>query len=436
MDPDLPASSAPQPEAPNDSGESPPLHRRSHRRRPPAWWRHTFSSLGERDYRYMWFAMFAFMGGVQMSFVAMGYLAYDLTGSATRLGFVHGAQAVPMIVLALFGGVIADRFDRKRVMQAGQLLAGAVGLFVAFAVWTDTATWYHLMVMGFVYGTVFDVTMPARQAAIPQLVDRRHIGNAVALNGALLSTTFLIAPGVGGVLYAFAGADVVFFLIAGLGFLSVALTGFLPTLRPTEHKVRAVFSEIKAGLQYVGRTPTIRLLLILTLITASLAIPFRFVLPVFVVDVYERGPEALGLLVSIMGIGSLAGSLVLATMRKARRGIILILAGGLSGLALLVLSAVPIFAVAAVLMVVLGVADTSRRTLTHTLIMEHGDPEYRGRTMSLYLMTFGLVPLVVMPIGFAIEHFSGQLVIGAMAVALLVATAAILLTQKKLRELS
>ncbi len=383
----------------------------------------------------MWLAMFAFMGGVQMSFVAVGYLAYDLTGSATRLGYVHGAQAVPMLVLALFGGVIADRFDRKRVMQAGQLLAGAVGLFVALAIWTDTVTWYHLLVMGFVYGTVFAVTMPARQASIPQLVDRRHLGNAVALNGALLSTTFLIAPGVGGALYALAGADVVFFLIAGLGFLSVALTGALPTLKPSEHKVRAVFSEIKAGLDYVRRTPSIRLLLILTLITASLAIPFRFVLPVFVVDVYERGPEALGLLVSIMGIGSLAGSLVLASMRKTQRGMILILAGGLSGVTLLVLSAVPIYSVAAVLMAVLGVADTSRRTLTHTLIMEHGDPEYRGRTMSLYLMTFGLVPLVVMPIGYAIEHLGGQVVIGAMAVVLLVATAAILGTQKTLREI-
>ena len=126
---------------------------------------------------------------------------------------------------------------------------------------------------------------------------------------------------------------------------------------------------------------------------------------------------------------------VLASMPKMRRGIILILAGGLSGVTLLMLSAVPIFAVAAVLMVVLGVADTSRRTLTHTLIMERGDPEYRGRTMSLYLMTFGLVPLVVMPIGFAIEHLGGQVVIGAMAVMLLVATAAILVTQKTLREI-
>ena len=375
----------------------------------------------------MWFAMFAFMGSVQMSFVAMGYLAYDLTGSATRLGLVHGAQAVPMLVLALFGGVVADRLDRKRVMQAGQLLAGAVGLFVAFTVWTNTATWIHLLAMGFVYGTVFAVTMPARQAAIPQVVDRRHVGNAVALNGALLSTTFLIAPGIGGALYALAGADVVFFLIAGLGFLSVALTGTLPSLKPSEHKVRAVFSEIRAGLDYVGRTPTIRLLLTLTLITASLAIPFRFVLPVFVVDVYERGPEALGLLVSIMGMGSLAGSLVLASMRKTRRGVILILAGGLSSVALLVISAVPVFAVTALLMVVLGVADTSRRTLTHTLIMERGDPEYRGRTMSLYLMTFGLVPLVVMPIGFAI---------GVMAVLLLLATSVILITQRTLREIS
>lgn len=383
----------------------------------------------------MWLSMFVFMGGVQMSFVAMGYLAYDLTGSASILGLVHGAQALPMLLLSPFGGVIADRFDRKRVMQAGQVLAGAIGLLVALAIYTNNIHWTHLLVMGFAYGTVFAFTMPARQASIPELVDKRHLGNAVALNGALLSTTFLIAPGIGGVLYALAGPDAVFFLIAGLGFLSVVLTGFLPTLRPREHKVRAVFGEIKAGLDYVGKTPMIRLLLLLTLVTAALAIPFRFVLPVFVVEVYERGPGSLGVLVSIMGAGSLVGSLVLASMTRMRRGAVLIVAGATSGAALLVLAAVPVFAVAALLMVVLGIADTGRRTLTHTLIMERGDPEYRGRTMSLYLMTFGLVPLVVMPVGFAIEHLGGQVVIGAMAVLLLAASVAIMLTQKTLREL-
>ena len=403
--------------------------------RPPAWWRHTFSSLSERHYRYMWFGMLAFMGGVQMSFVAMGYLAYELTGSASLLGLVHGAQAVPMLVLSPFGGVVADRFDRRRLMQIGQVIAAVVALLVALAVWSGNIHWSHLVLMGFAYGTVFAFTMPARQAAIPDLVDRRHLGNAVALNGALLSATFLIAPGVGGALYALSGPGVVFFVIAGLGFVAVALTGGLPRLMPPEHRVRSVLGEIAGGMAHVGRSPLIRLLLLMTLVTASLAIPFRFVLPVFVVDVYQRGPEALGLLVSIMGAGSLAGALVLAVVRRMMRGMALIVASLVSGAALLVLAAVPMYAVAAVLMVILGVADSGRRTLTHTLMMEHGDPEYRGRTMSLYLMSFGLVPLVVMPVGVAIEHFGGQVVIGAMAVLLIAVSISILATQRGLREL-
>ena len=391
--------------------------------------------MSQRNYRYMWLGMLAFMSGVQMSFGAMGYLAYDLTGSASLLGFVHGAQAVPMLVLSPFGGVVADRFDRKRAMQIGQVTAGAIALLVALAIWTGYIHWSHLVLMGFAYGTVFAFTMPARQATVPELVDRRHLGNAVALNGALLSATFLIAPGIGGALYALSGPGVVFFVIAGLGFISVLLTGALPPLMPSRRKVRSVLQEIGEGLKYVGRSPLIRLLLLMTLVTASLAIPFRFVLPVFVVDVYERGPEALGLLVSIMGAGSLAGALVLAAMRGLRRGMALVLASMASGAALLAVAAVPIYAVAAVLMAVLGVADAGRRTLTHSLMMEHGDPEYRGRTMSLYLMSFGMVPLVVVPVGVAIEQFDGRVVIGAMAVLLLAVSAAILVTQRDLREL-
>lgn len=375
------------------------------------------------------------MSGVQMSFVAMGYLAYDLTGSASLLGFVHGAQAVPMLVLSPFGGVVADRFDRKRAMQIGQVTAGAIALLVALAIWSGYIHWSHLVLMGFAYGTVFAFTMPARQATVPELVDRRHLGNAVALNGALLSATFLIAPGIGGALYALSGPGVVFFVIAGLGFISVLLTGALPSLMPSRRKARSVFQEIGEGLKHVGRSPLIRLLLLMTLVTASLAIPFRFVLPVFVVDVYERGPEALGLLVSIMGAGSLAGALALAAMRGLRRGMALVLASMASGAALLAVAAVPIYAAAAVLMAVLGVADAGRRTLTHSLMMEHGDPEYRGRTMSLYLMSFGMVPLVVVPVGVAIEQFDGRVVIGAMAVLLLAVSAAILVTQRDLREL-
>ncbi len=383
----------------------------------------------------MWLGMLAFMSSVQMSFIAMGYLAYDLTDSASLLGFVHGAQAVPMLVLSPFGGFVADRFDRKRAMQVGQITAGAIALLVALAIWSGHIHWSHLIVMGFTYGTVFAFTMPARQASVPELVDRRQLSNAVALNGALLSATFLIAPGIGGALYALSGPEVVFFVIAGLGCISVILTGALPSLTPVRRKARPVLMEIGEGLRYVGRSPLIRLLLLLTLVTASLAIPFRFVLPVFVVDVYERGPEALGLLVSIMGAGSLVGALALAAVRGVRRGIALILASLASGAALLAVAAVPIYAVAAVLMVILGVADSGRRTLTHSLMMEHGDPEFRGRTMSLYLMSFGVVPLVVVPMGVAIEHFDGQVVIGAMAVLLLAASAAMLLTQRDLRGL-
>ncbi|MBM3949506.1 MAG: MFS transporter [SAR202 cluster bacterium] len=398
--------------------------------------RQTFKSLENRDFRYLWLGMLAMMSSIQMAQVSTGYLVYDITGSASLLGLVSAAQAAPMLLLSPFGGAVADRFERKRVIQAGQAVAGILGLVVALSISLGWVTWVHLLAVSLVYGVVFSFTMPSRQSLIPQLVEKDQLTNAMALNGTVLSATYLVAPAIAGGLYALVGPTIVFYIIAGLGFVAVALTGFLPN-RPGsgEGTERAMLRDIGEGLRYILRDPLIRVILVMTIATTLLSMPFRYVAPAVVVDVYHRGPDSLGLLISIMGLGSVVGSLVIASVGRWKRGLLLIAAGLPSGIALVVVASVPIYVVAVVIMLMLGVGEVMRRTLTHSLMIEHADEKYRGRVISIYLTTFGLVPLAVFPAGVAIEYIGARETLGFLGGGLLLVTAVLWFTQRKLRAM-
>lgn len=375
------------------------------------------------------------MAGVQMALVATGYLVYDLTGSASRLGLVTSAQALAMVLLSPIGGVVADRFERKRIIQMGQLVAGILGILVAVLITTDTVTWTHLLIMSAVFGVVFSFTMPARTSMIPLLVRRDQITNAMALNGAILSITFLVAPAIAGVMYAFIGPASVFYTIGALGFIAVLFTTFLPYRPGGGNKAHhTVFEDLKEGLLYVGKHRLLRQILFWTQLSTLLSMSFRYIAPVLVVDVYRLEADALGLLISTMGLGSILGSLLIASGDNRKRGLILILAGIPTAAALIVVAAIPIYMVAVIIMTLMGLGEVMRRALTQALMVEQSGEHYRGRVMSIYLMTFGFVPLAVYPAGIAIEYFGTLPIIGAMGIGTLLVTLAFWATGKRLRE--
>ena len=401
---------------------------------PQRGWRQTFSSLKNRDYLVLWLGMMSMMGGMQMQMLARGYLVYDLTGSASLLGIVSAGSAVPMLVLALFGGAIADRFDRKRLIQIGQMIVGLLALVVGLAIFTEWIRWYHLLISSLIQGAIWSFMMPARQAIIPQVVGPEKIGNAMAINAAGMSTMTLMAPAIAGGLYAFAGPANVYFVIAGLSVVAVLMTTMIrPTNSSTPTKKRAMLSDIVAGLSYIKGNQMVLVLLVMGLATTLLASPFRMLLPVFVVDVYGRGPDSMGLLVAIMGGGSLVGSLVIAALGNWRRGMLLIVGAFASGIALLLIAAFPFYYAAAVIMLLVGLGDSGRRTINMGLIMEVVEDQYRGRVMSVFMMNFGLMPLGMLPAGLAVDYFGGPVAIAILGGLLLAVAATVLATQKQLR---
>lgn len=376
------------------------------------------------------------MGGMAMQMVARGYLVYELTGSGVLLGIVSASSSLPILILALFGGAVADRLERRRVMQIGQAIAATMALLVGIAISTDRIIWQHLMIASLIQGAAFSFIMPARQALIPQLVGKKNLANAMALNGAGMSATTLSAPAIAGTMYALAGPDKAYYLIAAFQFSAVLLVGFIPRLETHISKSKEkMTSTINEGLKYIIQSKMVLVLLLMGLITTLLAQPFRFLLPMFVVDLYHLGPDSMGLLLTIMGAGSLVGSLIIAALGRWNRGLILIFGTVISGVSLLIVSLFPSYSLASAIMVFLGLGDATRRALNQALIMEETDDRFQGRVMSVFMLNFGLMPLAVLPAGLASDLFGAQVSVGAMGILLIIASGIVFLTQKRLRTL-
>ena len=399
-------------------------------------WRRTFVSLENRSFLFLWLGMLFMFGATQMNLVARSFLVWEMTRSATIIGVVSAGSGVPLLGLVLFGGAMADRLNRKRLIQAGQGATAIATLFIAVSIATATVTWFHLLGAALFQGSVFAFLSPARQAIIPQIVGRRRLTNALALNSVCLGSTTLAAPAIGGLLYAVIGPQGVYYVISAMLLMAVVFTSLITRLPAAPHRSRSpVLSEIKAGLSYVSRDKLVMVLVAVALGSLILAAPLRFLLPVFVDEVYHRDSGAYGVLISMIGLGFLMSSLAVASLGRWRRGLLLILSSFASATALLLVAWVPVYFAVLGIMVMFGLGDAGRKVLNQALLMEQVENEYQGRVMSVYLMTFGLMPLGVLAAGLSIDLLGGQATMGIMGIVLLVASALVLVTQKRLRDI-
>ena len=396
----------------------------------------TFESIKKIDFLFLLIAILMLMSGVQIQMLASSYLTYDIESSGTILGLVSAGSSIPILLFSLFGGAIADKFNRKRIILGGQLFSGSIATVVAMLLFMGILNWHHLFAASLLQGVVFAFLFPAKQAIIPQIVGKDLLSNAVALNASVMSMTTLLAPGIAGVLYGLIGPAKLYVLISVLCFSSSIFTLSIKSdMKISTGKsdkevgsgknrgLRVVMGEIGEGLRFVIKNQLIFILLLLALATTLFAMPFRFLLPIFIKDIYHLGPDAMGLLVSLTGLGALIGSLWVASLRKGYRGQVLIAGTLISGVVLLLVAAIPFYYFAAVMMLFLGLGDSIRRTTNMALLMEGCDEEYRGRIMSIYMLNFGLMPFGVLPAGFAADLVGGQISVGIFAVLLVIFTA-------------
>ncbi|MEX2374406.1 MAG: MFS transporter, partial [Dehalococcoidia bacterium] len=364
----------------------------------------TFESLRDRDFRWFYLAMLGQMAAMNMQLLVRGALTYHLTGSYAALGLVGLANALPMLFLSPFGGVMADRLPKRTVLILGQASSLVIAVAVAALLFADLLIFEYLVLSAVVQGVVMALMMPSRQAMIPDLVGRAMMMNAISLNMAGMNTMRLFAPAIGGFIIAWWNFELAYVAMAGL--YVVAIVGMLQvtwsaavtkTAQGTTARqvVGMALVDIKEGAVYIARTPLMRTILSVTVLSSMFGMPYLFLLPGYVADIFAGDGADLGLLISSSAVGSLVGALVLASLPNKHRGRVLLIGMAIMGAALIVFPLTTNFFVAIGIILFLGLGSALRQALSQGLLLAYVDEAYRGRVMAVFLMQFSIMQLGV-----------------------------------------
>ena len=401
----------------------------------------TFTSFKNRVFRIYFLAMLGQMAGMNMQMFARSFLVYRLTESFQPLGVLALANALPMLLFSLFGGVIADRIQKKYVLLAGQagsaVISVAVALTLTFGYLSADRpnSWLILVVAALAQGTIMGLMMPSRQAIIREIVGEEDLMNAVSLNSLGMNLLRLAGPALAGFLAASFGYAAVYYTMTGMYVWAFALALFLPLTGTMSLRGQGVFADIREGFQYVWRTIIIRYVLLITLFTVLLSMPYQMLLPGFVIEVLKQDEGMGGILMMVSGVGAVIGSLVLASLPNKKRGLLFMGTSILLAVALLGFSLSHWLYVSMVVIVFVGVGQAGRMALGSTLLQYYAAPEYRGRVMSFMMMEFGLTSFSVFFAAMVAESFGVQWAVGGLAALLLVLSIAVLVLSPRTRQL-
>lgn len=342
------------------------------------------ASLRIRNYRLYTLGQTTSVAGNWMQSIAVGWLALQLTHSGTMLGVVTAARYLPILLLGAWGGLIVDRYDRRRLLTLTQVCFAVLAALLTVLSWADLVVLPLLVVIMLALGIVNAFDSPARQSLISELVGREYLPNAIAVNSTLVNTAKLVGPGLAGVVIASLGVTPCFALDT-LSFLAVIVSlRALRTeeMRPTEPQVRAR-GQIRAGLAYVLRTPELLRPMIMVYVTGILTWEFPVTLPLFTTSALHAGPEGYGAAMAFMSAGAVLGGFL--AVRRAR-----VTTRSLSGSALIwgtlicAAALAPNLPVALAALVLVGSGSITFNASAKTLLQMSAAPQMRGRVVSIW----------------------------------------------------
>ena len=362
-------------------------------------WGRTFTALSERDYAIYFGGNLAFFMAMQMNQLLRGYLAFELTNAASALGLVALGIALPMLFVSPFGGVIADRYNKRTLLLFTQSIVAVANMVLAVLIFADMIEFWHLLVGSVFLGLTISLAMPARNALVPQLIPQHKMMNAVSLQMGGMNFTRIIGPAIAGVLLVPLGIGPVWTFSVLLYVVAIATTLLLPRHGMVSKADNAGFmTEMAEGFRYSMSNPLIRLLILTGLVMPLFAFPVQLVLPVFAEEVFEMGPTALGILMASAGVGGLIGALISTSMdRMPLKGRIMLAGAVIQGLFFIAFALTPFFAAAAVFFALGNVGGMLFMTTNNSVIQARVPERYRGRVLSMLMMSFGMMPLGVLP---------------------------------------
>jgi MFS family permease len=356
--------------------------------------RRTFRSLRGRNFRLYFVSQTVSMSGTWMQSVAQGWLVLRLSGSAFVLGVTVALQFGPVLVLGPWGGAVADRADKRKLLLFTQSVATVLALVLGLVTLTGVVRIWMVLVLATITGCMMAIDSPARQAFVFEMVGADDLANAVGLNAVIVNSSRIIGPALAAVLIATVGLAPCF-LVNSASFLVVIAA--LAAMRPGElHRAAPVArakGQVRAGLAYVRRTPELLVPLALMAVVSTLGYNFSVLLPLLARFAFHRGGGTYGALTTAMGIGALAGALLAASRRRPtfRLLVVATLAFGVFSVGT---AAAPTLALVLAVLVPMGAAAVVFVSTTNSLLQLNSEPAMRGRVMALWgVVFFGSTPL-------------------------------------------
>lgn len=365
----------------------------------------TFSSLKIRNYRLYFIGQGISLPGTWMQRIGQAWLVLKLTDSGTALGLVTALQFLPVLLLTPMGGVIADRYSKRKILYFTQAGAALLALILAVLVETDTVRLWMIYILAAIFGVINSIDNPARQTFVFEMVGRKELRNAVTLNSTEINLARVIGPAIAGAIIAGAGLALCFFINA-LSYVGVLVCLFLINSQElyAAEPVKKMKGQLREGFSYVWNTPVLRNVLIMMAIAGTLTYEFEVSLPLIAKFTFHGNAGDYALLTSAMGIGAVLGGLATASRRKTKSNEIIVTLFAF-GTAVLLTAISPGLHLSIITMVIVGVFSIKFMTLGNTTLQLESAPEMRSRVMSLWTIAFlGSTPIGGPIIGWVSEH--------------------------------
>ncbi len=355
----------------------------------------TFESLRLRDFRLLFAASMGTSGGYFFQQVIIGWLTYDITRSPFLTALALGLDTLPNLIGGPMGGVLVDNLDRRKLLiliPAYQCtLSVAFGLIVLLG-WLQT---WHIFTFIVLMGFSWVLVEPARMAITPGIVGEARLVNAFSLIQVAFNSTRLVGPFIGGVVLAAFGPGPTLFVEAGSQFMAVGMAVMMraPVQSVTRVTVGSAMRDLRESIRLVRDTPVLQGLMLFALLTPLVVVPFAYgLMPVLAADIFEVGPARYGTLLSLIGVGAVAGTVVLASMGDVpHKGLAIVVSLFTAAVGLAILAASSSFSVAVVAALVIGAGYAGTQTLVTSLLQRLVAPEFRGRISGIWMMTWGTV---------------------------------------------
>lgn len=380
-----------------------------------------FSALRHRNYRLYWFSGIGQSAALGMQFLILGWLALELTDSASQLGIVIALYGVPNLAMLTVGGIFADRVDRRWLLFGSRMLVAALILLAATLTALQLISIWHIYGIALVLGTIQGLNMPAQMAIVPDLVDGEDILNATSLNMAVFNTGRIMAPSLAGLIIEYAGMGYALYLNAACYVVSCI---FLVMMRNLGTRCRSgrsnVMRDLGEGIRFAANSPIAFTMVGLSFVFGFFGAAYVQVLPAFGREVLDMNADGAGFLLTVAGVGSLVGSLVIASIGDFRRKNLLLLGMIFTfGITLLLFAVSPIYIISLALLFLTGVGFTGFISVGTTILQITTPPELRGRMMSFWLNGAAMHYIGALPLGYVGENVGWAISLGGGAIAMM-----------------